>query len=195
MFCKQNDAYQVDPSGVEYLDGLYSYALVLSRNRADAENLVQETYARAMQPMGRRRADRNTKSRFFTILRNIWVSQLRERRSGPRVLESGMDDSFAAEMPGPSTSSYDLDVSNTEREQVRAAIQELPLHFREVIVLRECEELSYPEIASIVGCPAETVKSQLARARLELRIVLSARVKKFGSSQEERQEEGAARWQ
>jgi RNA polymerase sigma-70 factor, ECF subfamily len=194
MFCKQNDAYQVDAVGVEYLDGLYSYALVLSGNHADAEDLVQETYDRAMQAMGRLRADSNTKSWFFTILRNIWVNQLRKRRSCPRIFETDMDNSFANEMVGPSKSSYDLYVSNTEREQVRAAIQELPVDFREIIVLRECEELSYQEIASIVGCPAGTVKSQLARARSMLCIVLSTKLKKFGSSQEEKQHE-RVRWQ
>jgi DNA-directed RNA polymerase specialized sigma24 family protein len=69
MFCIQNDAYQVDAIGIEYLDGLYSYALVLSHNHADAEDLVQETYVRAMQAMGRLRADSNIKSWFFAILR------------------------------------------------------------------------------------------------------------------------------
>ena len=182
MFCEQNDAYQMDAIGVEHLDGLYSYALVLSRNHADAEDLVQQTYVRAMQAMGRLRADSNTKSWFFTILRNIWVKQLRKRQSGPRIFETDMDNSFANEMAGPSKSSHDLYVSNTESEQLRAAIQELPVDFREVIVLRECEELSYQEIASIVGCPAKTVKSRLGRARATLRIVLSARLKKFGSS-------------
>jgi RNA polymerase sigma-70 factor (ECF subfamily) len=68
-------------------------------------------------------------------------------------------------------------VSNTEREQVRAAIQELPVDFREVIVLRECEELSYQEIAGIVGRSAGTVKSQLTRAHSMLRTLLSARLK------------------
>jgi len=173
MFCEQNDAYQKDAIGVEYLDGLYSYAFVLCRNHADAEDLVQQTYVRAMQAMGRLRVDGNTKSWFFTILRNIWVKQLRKRQSSPRLFETDMDNSFANEMAGPSKSSHDLYVTNTGREQVQAAIQELPVDFREVIVLRECEELSYQEIASIVGCPAETVKSRLGRARATLRTVLS----------------------
>ena len=76
----------------EYLNGLYSYALVLSRNHADAEDLVQQTYVRAMRATGKLRADSNTKCRFFTILRNIWVTQLRKRRSAPQSFETGMDD-------------------------------------------------------------------------------------------------------
>jgi RNA polymerase sigma-70 factor (ECF subfamily) len=194
MFCKQDDTYQMDAIGVEYLDGLYSYALVLSRNHADAEDLVQQTYLRATQAMGRLSEVSNTKIWFFKILRNIWVNQLRKRQSGPRIFETDMDNSFANEMAGPSKSPYDLYVSNTERKQVRAAIQELPVDFREVIVLRECEELSYHEIASIVGCPAGTVKSQLAGARTMLRMVLSVKLKEFGLSQGEKRDE-RVRWQ
>jgi RNA polymerase sigma-70 factor (ECF subfamily) len=186
MFCKQKDAYQVDAICFEYLNGLYSYALVLSRNNEDAEDLVQQTYVRAMRATGKLRADRNTKCRFFTILRNLWVTQLRKRRSAPQSFETGIDDVFA--MAGPSESSYDLYVSNTERKQVQAAIQDLPVDFGEAIVLRECEELSFQEIASIVGCPAETVKSRLARARSMLRMVLSVKLEKRGSSQEETQD-------
>jgi RNA polymerase sigma-70 factor (ECF subfamily) len=190
MFCKQNDAYQVDAIGIEYLDGLYSYALVLSHNHADAEDLVQETYVRAMQAMGRLRADSNIKSWLFTILRNIWLNQLRKRRRGPQIVETGLDDSSANEMVEPSKSSYDLCVGKMEREQVRVAIQKLPLGFREIILLREYEELSYQEIASILGRPAGTVMSRLARARSKLRILLSANLTKSGPSQGEKQNEG-----
>ncbi len=177
MFCKQNDAYQLDAVCFEYLNGLYSYALVLSRNHADAEDLVQQTYVRAMRATGKFRADSNTRCRFFSILRNLWVAQLRKRRSAPQSFETGMDDV-----------SSDLYASNTERKQVQAAIQDLPVDFGEAIVLRECEELSFQEIASIVGCSAETVKSRLARARSMLRIVLSARLEKRRLSQEEMQD-------
>jgi RNA polymerase sigma-70 factor, ECF subfamily len=191
MFPKLNDAYQVDAIGIEYLDGLYSYALVLSRNRADAEDLVQETYVRAMQAMGRLRADSNIKSWLFTILRNVWLNQLRKRRSGPQILDSAMDDGFANEIVEPSKSSYELYVRKVEREQVRAAIQKLPVDFREVIVLREYEELSYQEIASIVGCPAGTVMSRLGRARSKLRELLSDNLTNSGSSQREKATTGA----
>jgi RNA polymerase sigma-70 factor (ECF subfamily) len=193
MFCKQNDVYQMDAIGIAYLDGLYSYALVLSHNHADADDLVQQTYVRATQAMDRLRTESNTKSWFFKILRNIWVNQLRKRRSGPRTFEPDMTNGFAHKITGPSKSSYDVYVGNTDRSQVRAALQELPVDFREVIVLRECEEFSYQEIASIVGCPAGTVKSQLEGARRMLHIVLSARVKKSGSPQRDKHDE-RVRW-
>jgi RNA polymerase sigma-70 factor (ECF subfamily) len=69
---------QADAMGIEYLDGLYSYALVLTRNHAEAEHLVQETYVRAMQAMHELRADSNIKGWLFTILKNIWFIQLRK---------------------------------------------------------------------------------------------------------------------
>jgi RNA polymerase sigma-70 factor, ECF subfamily len=98
MFCKQNDVYQMDAIGVAYLDDLYSYALVLSHNHADAEDLVQQTYVRATQAMDRLRTESNTKSWFFKSLRNIWVNQLRKRRSGPRTFEPDMTNGFANEI-------------------------------------------------------------------------------------------------
>jgi RNA polymerase sigma-70 factor (ECF subfamily) len=190
MFREKNDAYQVDAIGMEYLDGLYSYALVLSRNQADAEDLVQETYVRAERAMGGLRADSNIKRWFFTILRNIWLDQLRKGRSGSHIIEANLDESLANGMGEPSKSSYDLQVSTMERERVRAAIQMLPVEFREIIVLRECEQLSYEEIGSIVGCPAGTVVSRLGKARSKLCILLSAKLMKSGSSQWEQQNEG-----
>ena len=92
-----------------------------------------------------------------------------------------------------SNDSYDIHVSKLEREQVRAAIHKLPVEFREIILLREYEELSYKEIASILGCAAGTVMSRLGRARSKLRILLSAKLMKSGSCQWEQQSEGM-RW-
>src|SRR5215472_8249522 len=75
----------------EYLDALYSYALVLARNNTEAEDLVQETCLRALRAMGRLRANSNLKSWLFTILRNIWLNQLRQRRTTPEMVELDSD--------------------------------------------------------------------------------------------------------
>jgi RNA polymerase sigma-70 factor, ECF subfamily len=190
MFAKQSDVYQVDAIEIEHLNGLYSYALILSRNHADAEDLVQETYLRAIQAKDRLRADSNIKAWLFTILRNIWLNQLRKRRSGPQIVETAMEDSPAHEAVEPSRDSYDIYVSNLERKQVRAAIEKLPIEFREIILLREYEELSYQEIASVLDCPAGTVMSRLGRARAKLRVLLSAKLTKPGPSQGEKRNEG-----
>ena len=168
------EAGQADRIGVECLDGLYSYALVLTRNHAEAEDLVQETYVRAMQAVGRLRTGSNMKGWLFTILRNIWFNQLRKRRNGPQMVEIDVWDDVANSVAEPSKDAHDLYVSKMEAEQVRAAIRELPLEFREMILLREYEDLSYQEIANLLGCPVGTVMSRLGRARAKLRTLLAA---------------------
>lgn len=180
MSWNQHGKGHADGIALEYLDGLFSYAMVLTRNHAEAEDLVQETYVRAIPAMGRLRADSNTKGWLFTILRNIWFNQLRKRRNGPQMVEIDVGDGVAESVVETSKNSHDIYVSKMEAEHVRAAIQELPVDFREIILLREYEDLSYQEIASVLNCPVGTVMSRLGRARAKLRPFLSARLK--GSS-------------
>jgi RNA polymerase sigma-70 factor, ECF subfamily len=156
----------------EYLNGLYSYAVVLSRNCTEAEDLVQETCLRALRAMERLRPDSNIKSWLFTILRNIWLNRLRHSRTAGEVVELDLDGNGANQAVDTAKDAYASYVSNVERERVRQAIQQLPSEFREIILLREYEELSYEEIASLLGCPPGTVMSRLARARAKLRELL-----------------------
>jgi RNA polymerase sigma-70 factor, ECF subfamily len=160
-------------AGIEHIDRLYSYALVLTRNRSEAEDLVQETYVRAIGAMGRLRSDSNVKSWMFTILRNIWLNQLRQRRTAPQMLEIDGDDNAANSVVEFSKDPHEAYISKIESELVREAIQKLPVDFREIILLREYEELSYQEIATILDCPAGTVMSRLGRARAKLKSLLS----------------------
>lgn len=157
----------------DYLDGLYGYAMVLSRNSAEAEDLVQETCLRALRAIQGLRAEGSVKSWLFTILRNVWLNQLRQRRVSPELIELDADGNEVNE-PADGTQDPHADyVSQSERGQVRAAIQQLPIEFREIIILREYEELSYQEIAALLDCPTGTVMSRLARARSRLRELLS----------------------
>jgi RNA polymerase sigma-70 factor, ECF subfamily len=157
----------------EYLDGLYGYAMVLSRNRTEAEDLVQETCLRALRAMDRLRADGSVKSWLFTILRNVWLNQVRQRRTAPGLVELDGDDNGANEPADAAQDPLTTYVDGVERERVRAAVHQLPLEFREIILLREYLELSYQEIAVLLDCPLGTVMSRLARARFKLRDVLS----------------------
>jgi RNA polymerase sigma-70 factor (ECF subfamily) len=147
--------------------------MVLTRNHAEAEDLVQETYVRAMPAMSRLRAESNIKSWLFRILRNAWLNHLRRRRTAPEVAWSDVEDGSVGDIAEPSKDSYHAFVSKLEREQVQAAIQALPSKFREIILLREFEELSYDEIAGLLDCPVGTVMSRLARARSKLRALLT----------------------
>jgi RNA polymerase sigma-70 factor (ECF subfamily) len=113
------------------------------------------------------------KSWLFTILRNIWLNELRHRRTAPHLIELDADGSGASQ-PADATQDPHADyVSQIRREQVRIAIQQLPVEFREIIILREYEELSYKEMAALLDCPPGTVMSRLARARSRLRKSLS----------------------
>jgi|HubBroStandDraft_6_1064221.scaffolds.fasta_scaffold00503_15 RNA polymerase sigma-70 factor (ECF subfamily) len=157
----------------ELSDGLYGYAMVLSRDRTEAEDLVQETCVRAIQAIENLRPDSNVKGWLFTILRNIWLNRLRRQRGAPKMVELDGDDSAAQTAVAGSKDPHALYVSKVERERVREAIQQLSGEFREVILLREFADLSYQEIASVLGCPAGTVMSRLGRARSKLRSLLS----------------------
>jgi RNA polymerase sigma-70 factor, ECF subfamily len=160
-------------SALQYLDALFGYAMTLARNEAEAEDLVQETYLRAVRAFGQLRPDSNLKSWLFTILRNIRLNQLRYSQSKPRVVEINEPVSSAWEFEDKSAKdpfvSY---LTKMKQADVRKAIDNLPAAYREVIVLREFEELSYGEIAQVLDCPPGTVMSRLSRAREKLKEML-----------------------
>jgi RNA polymerase sigma-70 factor (ECF subfamily) len=156
----------------EYLDGLYRYAMMLCRNRTEAEDLVQETCLRALRAMERLRPDSNVKRWLFTILRNLWFNQLRQWRRAPEIVEFESDGTGPVSVADTGKDPHAIYVNNIEQEQVRNAIQQLSVGHREIIILREYEELSYQEIATVLGCPLGTVMSRLASARSKLRALL-----------------------
>jgi RNA polymerase sigma-70 factor (ECF subfamily) len=156
---------------LRYLDDLFRYAMALSRDRADAEDLVQETYARALKAMSRLRPGSNLKVWMFTILKNVWRNGLRKQNTGPRIVE--LADEGNVPDDGGVTDPHSLYVSGVEREQVRSAIRKLPVDYREIIILREYDGLSYDEIAGLLSLRPGTVMSRLARARAKLREFLS----------------------
>jgi RNA polymerase sigma-70 factor, ECF subfamily len=158
---------------LSHTDALFRYAMALCRNIATAEDLVQETCLRALSAKNPLRPDSNHKSWLFTILRNIWLNELRKGRWTLQTLDSELDGG-ASNIPAGSDGDPHLHyISKLEVEQVRDAIMQLPPEFREIIILREYDELSYQEIAEILQCPAGTVMSRLARARARLRGILS----------------------
>lgn len=156
----------------ELFDGLYSYAIALSRNREDAEDLVQETCMRAIRSAQTIHAEGNLKSWLFIILRNVWLNQLRRRRAAPPLAEFDEDVSLSEIAIEVGKDPHTLFESKSERERVRKAIQQLPAGPREMIVLREYEGISYRDIATILNCPIGTVMSRLQRARSKLRSLL-----------------------
>ena len=156
------------------MDGLFTYAMALARNSFEAEDLVQETYVRAIEAMGRLREHSNVKAWLYTILRNIRLNQVRQRAASPKLVELDAYENAADLAIDSGRDPHALYVNKVEKQQVQAALHQLSEEYREIIVLREYADLSYQEIATLLNCPLGTVMSRLARARYRLGTLLSA---------------------
>ena len=161
-------------AALEHIDALYGYAMTLTRDQTEAEDLVQETYLRAVRAFGQLVPNSNLKSWLFVIMRNAWLNQIRHTRSGPRFVELGSDEENPAHWAEDfANNPHILYLRKLEREEIREAVESLPALHREIVVLRDIEGFSYQEIASMLGCPAGTVMSRLGRARGKLRGMLA----------------------
>ena len=154
---------------VPHLDAAFNYARWLTRDDAEAEDVVQDACVRAMRFFSSFRND-NARAWLFTIVRNTWFSRLSRRHQG-------LPQTIAADSPHVVLVDDELDPEERLVRQhtvlrVREALEQLPGDFREVLVLRELEGLSYKEIASVVRIPVGTVMSRLARGRERLMGVL-----------------------
>jgi RNA polymerase sigma-70 factor (ECF subfamily) len=151
---------------------LYRYARSLCGEPWEAEELLQETYKRALAAKRKPVAASADEIRpwIFTIMRHVWQN---ERRRISRSNETWLDDAAAGVSDGDAELSINRKLLVSE---VRAAVDSLPGPLREIIVMRDMEDLSYAEIAAILSCPIGTVMSRLARARGALRQLLVPRV-------------------
>ena len=161
-------------AALEHIDSLYGYAMTLTHDQVEAEDLVQETYLRAVRAFGQLVPNSNLRSWLFVIMRNAWLNQIRHARSGPRFVELDSEDDDLTRWPDQRAADpHVLYLRKLERAEVKAAIESLPRLYREIILLRDVEGFSYQEIATMLDCPAGTVMSRLGRAREKLRTVLS----------------------
>jgi RNA polymerase sigma-70 factor (ECF subfamily) len=157
-----------DETVLPHLDAAFNYARWLSKNDVEAEDVVQDACVRAMRFFSSLR-DGDARAWFFTIVRNTWYSRVSRRAA---VTEATPVDTARDPRPDPSLDPEARLLQQQAVARVRSALDELPLDFREVIVLRELEGLSYKEIAAVVRVPIGTVMSRLARARERLLAVL-----------------------
>jgi RNA polymerase sigma-70 factor (ECF subfamily) len=159
-------AGEVFRHALAYADALYNLARWLERDPSQAEDLVQETYARALAGARHFEAGTNLKAWLCAILRNAHLDRRRRASHDPLALESDDPIEDAAPPSGP-----DLEPEQIRAligEEVAEAVRDLPEGFRTAILL-DLEGMSEKEIAVIMGCAPGTVKSRLSRARAELR--------------------------
>ena len=175
--------HQQDDKGMRFsefvtphLDAAYKLARWLARNDHDARDLAQEAVMRAWQYFGSFRGDEG-KPWLLGIVRRVfldWRARQVRQMEHEEPLDAELEDAAADESiwaESPQAWAERLSDANT----VHAALEALPLAFREVLVLRELEEMSYKEIASVVGVPVGTVMSRLSRGREMMLVALKAR--------------------
>ena len=147
------------------LDGLYRFALRLTRNADEAEELTQEVAVRALQRQGK--IVRNWRAWLFQTVYHVFISGWRRRGRWKKAGEADCDKAQLEDSGAPLP-------TVVATEDVRRAIEALPEELRAVVWLSDAEDFRLREIAEILGWPAGTVASRLWRARLELRLILSA---------------------
>jgi RNA polymerase sigma-70 factor, ECF subfamily len=150
---------------VPHLDAAYTLARYLLRDEHDAQDVVQEAALRAWRHFGGY-AGGDARAWLLTIVRHgCWTAQRKQRAGATLVEFDESAHSSGAEHVTPESTA----IRRGTRDAVRTAVDSLPLVFREVLVLREADGLSYEEIARVIGAPIGTVMSRLARARRQLR--------------------------
>jgi RNA polymerase sigma-70 factor (ECF subfamily) len=167
----KSDAAAFEQLAVPMLRRLYNLARWLTRDDGEAEDLVQETYARALKGFGSFQAGTNFSAWMFRILRNTFVTL----RSGSKMaLHLSVDEHGEEELLPPASGTPETALlSASTRQQIQAALERLPVEYREVVLLCDVEEMRYRDIAELLNVPIGTVMSRLSRARKILRGMLA----------------------
>jgi RNA polymerase sigma-70 factor (ECF subfamily) len=150
-----------------HLTAAYNLARWLTRNEHDAEDLVQEAYLRALQSFDRYRGG-DARAWLLTIVRNACYTWLRRRRSTDASAPGDSEGDWEQIAAAPDGEPEARSIRQADGRLIRAALEALPVEFREAFVLRELEGLSYKEIAAIADVPMGTVMSRLRRARQQM---------------------------
>ena len=171
-------------AALPHLAAAYNLAYWLMRDRSDADDVVQDAYLRAFRAFAKHEGG-DLRPWLMTIVRNVAYRALANRNRTGNVIS--LEDAFpgrygethgAADIPSDLPSPEAVLVSQGERSLVLAALAELSTAYREILILRELEGLTYREMATVIGIPTGTVMSRLARARTELKRHLEDRLDK-----------------
>jgi len=176
---------EFEADALQYLDPLYAHALRLTRSPSDAEDLVQDTFVKALRFYDRFERGTNLKAWLLRIQFNSFVNKYRRRAKEHAASESMSQEPTGEATLGRGALRALLDPQSAAMRGVIAAeiqnvLDQLPEDHRTVVLLADVEELSYKEIAEVVGCPIGTVMSRLHRARRTLQERLSEHAESLG---------------
>jgi RNA polymerase sigma-70 factor (ECF subfamily) len=172
---KENKTAEFEEAVMPHLDAAYNLARWLARNDTDAEDIVQEAYLRAFK-FFRGFHGMNGRAWMLQIVRNTYYSWVQKNKTGEQATEFDEEIHGATESGNPETAL----IEQVDRQELKRMLDDLPIEFREIIVLRDLEGFSYKEIANIADLPLGTVMSRLARARERL-ITRAAALQKGGT--------------
>jgi RNA polymerase sigma-70 factor, ECF subfamily len=168
----RGNAETFEALAIPLLAPLYNFAHWLTGSRDEAEDLVQETYVKALKGFSSFTLGTNFRAWMYRILRNTFLTL----RAGLRATVSLDDEENAVAEPVANDDPESLLFARADQDEIRRALEQLPVAHREVILLCDVEEMSYKEIAEVAGIPIGTVMSRLSRARSTMRSLLRARM-------------------
>lgn len=154
-------------------DRFYNFACWLTQDATEAEDLVQETYAKALRGFRSFQAGTNFRAWMYRILRNTFLSS----RTGLKAMVVLDAEEQQDLLPRDNATPESILIDQANRDIVQQALEKLPIHFREILLLCEVEEMSYQEISQTLAIPTGTVMSRLFRARKALREILQQMMK------------------
>ena len=166
---------EFEKEAVPHMDSVYNFALRMTGDEDDADDLVQETYMKAFRFFDKFESGTNCKAWLFRILKNSFINDYRKQTKEPNKVDYEDVQNFYENIKSDEVESrhYELDAfSNLLDDDVSKAIAELPEDFRTVIILNDIEGFTYEEIADFVDIPVGTVRSRLHRARKMLYVQL-----------------------
>jgi RNA polymerase sigma-70 factor (ECF subfamily) len=170
---KPADAMSFEAEALTHADALYRMALRVTRNPADADDLVQDTYLKAFRSSGRFARGSNLRAWLFTILMNTWRNRRRDAVRDPVAAASEIVEHAESREAGTGSPEARL-LRETLAPALQAALDNLPDAFREAVWLRDVEEFTYAEIAAMLEIPMGTVMSRISRGRRQLYEALTA---------------------
>lgn len=158
-------------------DQLYNFAQWLTHDRTEAEDLVQETYTKALRGFATYQQGTNFRAWMYRILRNTFLSS-RTGLQASSTVQLDLEDEPSLPNATESATPESILIERSNHRLLQSALEELPVHFREILLLCEVEEMSYQEISETLAVPIGTVMSRLSRARASLRGIVRGKLQR-----------------